>query len=251
MSGSTPGAPIWIELFTPDTDAAERFYGELFGWTAQKSGEEHGGYIVFHHEGRQVAGCMRNDGSMGPNAWSVYLSTADVAATADQAKAAGGTVVVAPMQVGDMGHMLFVTDPGGGAVGAWQPLAHTGFATEGEPGTPVWFELHTRDYAGSVGFYEKAFGWDAHTASDTDDFRYTTLGEGDAAQAGIMDATAFLPEGVPAQWSIYFLVTDADAAIARTEQLGGSVVQAAADTPYGRLATVADPAGLPFKLLAR
>jgi len=43
---------------------------------------------------------------------------------------------------------------------------------------------------------------------------------------------------------------DADAAVARVESLGGSVVRAPEDTPYGRLATVADPAGAQFKLVA-
>ena len=50
-----------------------------------------------------------------------------------------------------------------------------------EPGAPAWFELHTRDYDTSVQFYKDVFGWDAKTMSDTPDFRYTTLGEGDNA----------------------------------------------------------------------
>ena len=40
---------------------------------------------------------------------------------------------------------------------------------------------------------------------------------------------------------------DADAAVSNVQALGGSVVQAAEDTPYGRLATVADPSGAQFK----
>ena len=71
-------------------------------------------------------------------------------------------------------------------------------------------------------------------ASDTPEFRYTTLGEGDEQLAGIMDASAFLPEGVPAHWSVYFGVDDADAALAKIVDLGGSIVMAAEDTPYGR-----------------
>ncbi len=45
-----------------------------------------------------------------------------------------------------------------------------------EPGTPSWFELHTRDYRAAVLFSVDVLGWDAHVASDTDTFRYTTLG---------------------------------------------------------------------------
>ena len=107
--------------------------------------------------------------------------------------------------------MVVVTDAGGAAIGGWQPGLNKGFGVIDEPGAPSWFELHTRDYEASVRFYEDVFKWDAHTVSDAPEFRYTTLGEGDDALAGIMDASAFLPDGVPAHWSIYFGTADADA----------------------------------------
>jgi predicted enzyme related to lactoylglutathione lyase len=47
-----------------------------------------------------------------------------------------------------------------------------------------------------------------------------------------------------------FGVADTDAALARLVELGGSVVQGAQDTPYGRLAHAADPTGAEFKLVA-
>jgi predicted enzyme related to lactoylglutathione lyase len=85
--------------------------------------------------------------------------------------------------------------------------------------------------------------------SDTDEFRYTTLGEGDGQLAGIMDDTPY-PGDESGYWAVYFAVPDADAAIARIEGLGGRVVRPAEDTPYGRLATVADPTGAQFRISA-
>ena len=41
--------------------------------------------------------------------------------------------------------MAMVADPGGAAIGVWQPGLHKGFGIWGEPSTPAWFELHTRD----------------------------------------------------------------------------------------------------------
>ncbi|HEV7721865.1 MAG TPA: VOC family protein, partial [Iamia sp.] len=114
---------------------------------------------------------------------------------------------------------------------------------------PGWFELFTRDHAASVAFYEKVFGWNAYSVGDTDEFRYTTLEKDEKAAAGVMDASGFLPEGVPDHWSVYFSVADADAAIARATELGASVVVPAEDTPYGRLATLTDPTGAVFKLI--
>ena len=139
---------------------------------------------------------------------------------------------------------------GGASIGVWQPGLHRGFGILGEPGTPCWFELHTREYQPTVDFYRDVFGWDMHTVSDAPEFRYTTLGEGEGQLAGIMDASAFLPEGVPAQWSVYFGAENTDAVLARIVELGGAVVTGAEDTPYGRLATASDPTGAVFKLVA-
>lgn len=250
MSLSTvPGAPCWVELFTPDTDAAKAFYGALFGWTADDSGPDYGGYIMFKRDGKPVAGCMLDDGTTGaPAAWSVYLESNDATATAEMVKANGGQVFFEPMEVGEMGHMAVVADPSGASVGIWQPLAHKGFEGLGEDGAPSWFELHTVGYEAVIPFYENAFGWVTHTAVDSPELRYTTLGKDEDALAGIMDDSIFDSTG-PSYWTFYVQVADVDAATARAAELGGTVTMEAEDTPYGRLAGIADPAGVEFKVM--
>jgi uncharacterized protein len=245
----SPGDPCWIELFTPDVAQARTFYGDVFGWTSHDSGEEYGGYVIFERDGEPIAGCMKNDGSTGPNMWSVYLASDDAAATAEKAKEHGGQVVVGPMQVGEMGHMAFLVDPAGAAVGVWQPRQHTGISARGEIGAPSWFETLSKDYPAAVTFYREVFGWDTHTMSDTDDFRYTTLGEGEQARAGIMDATAFLGDQ-PSRWQFYIEVVDTDATVQRATDAGATVVEDAENTPYGRLAVIADPSGVPFAIMS-
>lgn len=244
------GAPVWIDLFTSDVPAARIFYGELFGWTSEEPDPDMGGYFNFSKDGVLVAGGMGNDGSQGqPDSWNTHLATDDAAATVQAAIAAGGQVHVEPMAVSDLGTMALLADPGGAAIGIWQPGTHRGFGVLAEPGAPAWFELHTMTYADSVAFYRDVFGWETSTMSDTDEFRYTTLGEGDGALAGIMDASVFVPEGAPAQWHIYFGTADTDATVARAVELGGAVVNPPKDTPYGRLATVTDPTGAAFRLV--
>jgi predicted enzyme related to lactoylglutathione lyase len=183
-----------------------------------------------------------------PDLWSVYLATDDAKATVDAAAAHGGQVIVPAMDIHELGTMAVVTDPGGAAIGMWQPGLHTGVNVLAEPGAPHWFELHTRDFAASVDFYRDVFGWDVHPVGDTPEFRYSTLFGGDQAAAGIMDASAFLPDGVPAHWAVYFNVPDADAALAKVVELGGAVVLPAEDTPFGRLAAATDVTGAMFKL---
>ncbi len=245
------GAPCWVDLLTSEPEKSKAFYGELFGWQAESAGEEFGGYINFSKDGVRVAGGMRNDGEAGiPDHWNVYLAVENASGTVDAAVAHGGQVVVPAMAVGELGTMALVTDAGQAAIGIWQPGLHKGFGVLEEPGTPSWFELHTRDYDKSVTFYRDVFGWETHVESDTPEFRYTTQRVGEAQTAGIMDASSFLPAGVPASWSIYFGTDDADKALAQIVNLGGSIVQPAEDTPYGRLAQAADPTGALFKLVA-
>ena len=248
---STPlGAPCWIDLFSSDTDRATDFYGELFGWTAENAGPDYGGYINFSLDGQRTAGCMSNDGTAGtPDMWSVYLATNDATATVESAVASGATVHVPAMQVMELGSMALMADPGGAAIGAWQSGLHTGFHVVAEPGAPSWFELMTRDYDLCVAFYQHVFGLKATVVSDTPEFRYATLSDGGDPLAGIMDASGFLASDVPSSWSVYFGTADTDASLVKIVELGGTIVEAAQDTPYGRLATATDPTGTTFRLI--
>jgi predicted enzyme related to lactoylglutathione lyase len=244
-----PGEPCYIELFTADTEAAAAFYGPLFGWTAGEASEEFGGYRMFLKDGVPVAGLMGNDGTSGGHStWSVYLTTDDARATVEAATAAGGTVLVEPMQIADLGTMAVLLDPAGAAVGAWQPDTFTGTGVRGEVGGPGWFETLSTDYRRSVDFYRDVFGWDVATMSDTPDFRYSTLGHDQGARAGIMDAAAFLGDE-PSRWQFYLEVADTDATVEQATAAGGTLLAPVDDTPYGRVALLADPAGVRFSVM--
>ncbi len=244
------GAPSWVDLLTTDRDRSVEFYCELFGWSAEPPNDAFGGYLNFRQDGILVAGCMTGDPSAdSPSVWSIYLATDDIARTLADAEQAGGQVAVGAMAVGDLGSMAYVIDPGGAAVGVWQPGQHRGFGVFGEASAPSWFELHARDYSRAVDFYRSVFRWPTQVVSDTAEFRYTAYQEGEQWRAGIMDASA-LPDGAPRDWTVYFGAADTDLAVATVQKLGGAVLAEAEDTPYGRVATVADPLGVRFKLVA-
>lgn len=242
------GEPCWIELLTPDAEAAVAFYGAVAGWAAGDASPEFGGYRMFLHGETPVAGLMPNDGTLGPNGWTVYLAVDDVEATTERARARGAQVVAEPMQVADLGRMAAYVDPTGAAVGAWQGETFGGFGVHARDGVefaPAWFEVLSRDYSTAVDFYTDVFGWETDTMSDTPELRYTTLGEGDDARAGIMDARDLLGEE-PSRWQFYLGVPDTDAAVERALAAGGRLEGTVEDTPYGRLAELRDPAGLRF-----
>ncbi len=247
---NTEGAPIWLDLFTPDPAGAAAFYAAIAGWDVNPPSDEFGGYQIFAHHGGPIAGMMLNDGSQGmPPAWTIYLETPDVEATAAKIAEHGGTVVMPPMAVGDMGKMLFAIDPAGAYLGAWEPGSNQGFHVRGEVGAPAWFETNSKDFTASTTFYQNAFAWDLYVLSDRDDFRFSTLGEGEDALAGIMDSARILPPEVPSHWTFYLEVVDTDATIAQALELGGRLLQGPEDSPYGRLAELADPQGASFNLM--
>lgn len=242
------GAPCWIDLLSSNTTRSRDFYTGLLGWTATEPDPQFGGYFTFSRDGLMTGGAMeRQEGMQAPDGWTVYLAVEDARATVELAKAKGASVVVEAMDVADIGTMAVILDPAGAAIGLWQPGTHKGFGIVYEPNAPAWFELHTQQYDKCVDFYRTVFGWTTQ-ALDTPQFRYTVLQIGEMQYCGVIDEAAFMPAGSPSYWLTYFGVEDADAALQKVRQLGGTVVREAEDTPYGRLASVTDPTGAAFNI---
>jgi predicted enzyme related to lactoylglutathione lyase len=152
------------------------------------------------------------------------------------------------MEIKDKGHMATLTDPTGAFFGLWQPNGHNGFEVVNEAGAPVYFQLTTRDYGKALDFYREVFGWQTETVSDTDEFRYSTaIFDGDAL-LGVMDGTRDLADGAPSIWFYFLGAEDVDKTVQLVKENGGTVIRDAEDTPYGRLAAVADPTGAGFNL---
>lgn len=243
-----PGTPNWIDIGT-DVDAAAAFYTALFGWTLVSAGPDAGGYGFFTNAtGKLIAGVGPQQ-SPGPPFWSHYVSVADIDETTAKVAAAGGTVVVPPMDVMDAGRMAVFQDPEGAFFSGWQPGATIGCEVVNEPGAFCWSELGTRDLAGATAFYSAVFGWEAET-SEGGEMAYTEWKLAGESIAGMMA----MPEGVPAEappyWLVYFAVEDTEAAVARALELGGTALTDAMDTPAGRFAVLADPQGAFFAVIA-
>jgi predicted enzyme related to lactoylglutathione lyase len=245
------GAPAWIDLASTDTESSRRFYSGLFGWTFDVAPAEFGGYISAFKDGHQIAGIMQAQDDGPANVWAVYLAVENAQKTLASAEAAGGSVAMELMTVGELGTMAFVVDPSGASVGLWQPGTHTGFTLTDVHGTPAWYELHSRDYASALPFYRQVFGWTTESMGDTDEFRYSVLAIDGEQRAGLMDSAAFLPDGVPSQWIAYFETDNATETAARAVALGGTVIRPAEDTPYGRLAALTDSTGAGFNVIER
>ena len=245
------GAPIWFDLMSRDPARAAEFYQQIFGWELEAPAHpEFGGYQNFTRNGKRVAGLVpQMPGAEAANIWSVYLHTADGAATIAAAEAAGATVMVPPMPVGDLGSMMVVTDPAGAVIGFWQPGTHPGFTEWGEHGTPYWFECQSKDYEASLAFYRQVLGApieEIGTGGDPDAVgpdRYGRVFAGESAYSGIMDAATLMPAEVSSFWQVYITVDDVAATVKQAESLDGQLLMPIEATPYGTLAAIKDPLG--------
>jgi len=244
------GTPCWIDLTSSDTEVAKSFYTNVFGWQADTNDDpQYGGYAIFSKDGQPIAGLgPQQEGNPYGNVWTTYISSTDAAASASKAQAAGGMIMMPSMQVGPQGSMAIVGDPAGAVVGIWQADQHHGFGLVGEAGAPVWHETLSKNYAAVLPFYTDVFGWTYESIGDSDEFRYSQAKQGDTVVAGLMDASSFLPAEVPSFWQVYFGADDTDAAVAKVVEFGGSVLRDPEDTPFGRLASVADPLGAKFQI---
>ncbi len=244
------GTPCWVDVGTSDADATRAFYGGLFGWSGVfDSRPEAGGYGLFELRGRSVAGFMHvPDGQ--PPSWSTYIACDEVDATVEKVVAAGGRVVVEPVDVLDAGRLSFAADPTGAVFGVWQAAGHAGSGLVNEPGFLCWNELTTPDVETAQAFYGAVFGWEPEVLGEGDDgapFVYRVQRLGRNMVAGIMEMDSSWGD-VPAHWMTYFAVADADEAAERVEELGGKVCVEPFDTPYGRTAVIDDPVGATFSV---
>jgi len=246
------GAPVWIELSTSDIKASHAFYSALLGWEIEPSDSKFGGYVNFLHDGERIAGSnRRRESHPGPDSWLVYLASSDCAATVASAEKAGAQVIVPATPVLDMGFMAAIIAPDQSVVGVWQPGTHRGFGHIDEPGAPGWFELHTFDYDNALAFYRTVFGWTTDVMTDSPEFRYTRVVDGETQLGGVIDATPHMAPEFPSHWEIYFEVEDIDAASKKIVELGGQSITPVHDSPFGRLGLFVDNTGAIFKLMQR
>ena len=238
-----PGTPSWVDLGVPDVDAAVTFYEALFGWKIPEGPPESGGYRMCMLRDRPVAGLGPQAAPGDDSWWTTYVGVADCDATVAKVKAAGGSVVVDPMDVMTAGRMAVCVDPQGGPFSLWQPGDHVGAGYVNEPGSWCWSERETLHLDEIVSFYGEVFGWRAQSFQGSD----TDLGFllGDEAIGSVSGR-----EQGRETWAVYFQVDDCDAAVDRVLELGGKSLGTATDVPeVGRMAEVADDQGTVFYVL--
>jgi predicted enzyme related to lactoylglutathione lyase len=264
-----PGVPCWVDTTQPEPEAAVAFYGDLFGWEFEDvmPPGSPGKYYIARIRGGDVAAVGSQPESAPPMAvWNTYVWVADADQTAAKVRAAGGSALMEPFDVGGAGRMAVFADHDGAAFCVWQAKEHRGATVVNEHASLNFNVLSTRDLAGAESFYGPVFGWETLDVGGSSmwalpgygDFledRTPGLRENMAAMgapARFEDVVASvnpIPDDqseVSAHWGVTFAVDDADAIAARAAELGGHVLVAPFDAPWVRMTVITDPHGATF-----
>jgi uncharacterized protein len=112
----TLNTATWWEIPVTDLDAAEAFYGPVFGWTFLPFGE---GYRAINGPGgRMIGGLMTGIDVSPAGGIRLYVNVHDITVTLAKVTEAGGTVVSPGQPIGgDMGWWGAFTSPDGQVVG--------------------------------------------------------------------------------------------------------------------------------------
>jgi predicted enzyme related to lactoylglutathione lyase len=111
-----PGAICWNELLTRDPDRAERFFGNLLGWTTRTSQSlMEGKYRLLLNGGEQIGGMLRIEpewGDMVSN-WTVYFGVDDCDGAIAEAQRLGGNLLFPAREIENVGRFAYLQDSQG------------------------------------------------------------------------------------------------------------------------------------------
>jgi predicted enzyme related to lactoylglutathione lyase len=247
----TPGTFSWVDLNTPDQEAAKTFYSGLFGWEADDRPVGDG--IVYSMQeigGKDVAAIspqMQDQRDAGlPPIWNSYITVDSADDTAAKAGELGATVHAPPFDVMDVGRMSVIQDPQGAFFMIWEPKTNIGAQLVNVPGAFCWNELYTSDLEGAKDFYGGLFGWEWNPFEQSPDPYFVIMNQG-RSNGG---ARGLAQPDMPPNWLVYFAVEDIDAGVSKVGELGGETMMGPMDIGIAKVAVVRDAQGGYFALYA-
>jgi uncharacterized protein len=108
---NVPGAMCWNELATPDFDAAQAFYADLFGWSLEPFEGSEMPYFAIRN-GDANNGGMRAPQPGEPPHWLVYFATEDTDGSLAKVQEQGGSPLGPALDL-PMGRIGVARDPQG------------------------------------------------------------------------------------------------------------------------------------------
>lgn len=115
-----PHAIVHFEISSKDRNAMKKFYGDVFAWEFKDYDEMN--YTTFTAEGGSPGGFNPITDTNPAGTITPYINTPDIADSIKKIKAAGGTVIMEPMEIPTVGHYSMFKDPSGNLMALLQPF---------------------------------------------------------------------------------------------------------------------------------
>jgi len=253
------GAFIWYELMTTDTEDAKAFYDAVVGWDISEGAAEYQDYrMIGRKDGGFAGGVLPLTDEMQQHGarpiWLGYVNVGDTDAAIASIEQAGGTKIMGPMDIPNVGRIAMVTDPQGAPFYVMKPIPPAGQEKQAsdvfspdQQQRVSWNELSTSDPAAARKFYTGQFAWD--------DAEYMDMGElGEyrfLAQDGTrIGALCGVMPGQQSKWRYYFRVPSITKAKETAEAKGGTIHMGPHQVPTGDYIIIGtDPQGAEFALV--
>jgi predicted enzyme related to lactoylglutathione lyase len=230
------GKFVWHDLLTDDVEAAQKFYGNVFGWTFESTKD----YTQIFNEHDLIGGMMQvrsSDEQKTKAVWLPSISVANVDKSVEYLKSKKGKVLKGPLDMEERGKGVLVSDPQGAEI----VLLHT---KDGDPkditsqvGDWLWNELWTNTPKESYAFYRHIGGYDGYIMRDG----YRILQYKGKWRAGIRDISE---EALTAQWIPAIRVSDLKETISKVRSSGGEVLISPHEELHnGNVALISDNKG--------
>jgi predicted enzyme related to lactoylglutathione lyase len=245
------GKVVFVELVTPDIVAAERFYGQMFGWKFLD--EQHGKHVFSHAfvNNRPIAALVQKPLPVNEDrqsAWLSFMSVADVDAAEKEAVAHGGKVLHEAHTLPDRGREAVLADPQGAAFAVLASSSGDPEDAIAEPGEWIWSSLATSDPENGAAFYQSLFDYEVFEQPAGEHSQHLLLATGDFARASVNSLP--VKGSTHPHWLNFVRVKDTVSAAQKAVNLGGRIlVEPRIDRHGGKIAVIADPAGAPFGLM--
>lgn len=230
------GKFIWHDLLTDDVQSAQKFYGDVFGWTF----ETKRAYTQIFNQKNLIGGMMEIKPGSGKKVQAVWLPTmsvSDVDKSIKYLKSKKGIVLKGPIDMNERGRGALVSDP----QGAQLVLLH---AKDGDPkdATPkigdwLWNELWSNTPKQSYSFYRDIGAYDRYETREG----YRILKQKGKWRAGIRDVSK---ENIKSHWVPAIRVSDLEKTMAKVKTSGGQIlVLPDKKLVNGNVALIADNTG--------
>jgi len=227
-----PGKFVWIDLITQDVEAAQSFYGELFGWTV-RDGQR---YSEIVDGDRAIGGIVLARNEEAGSEWVGNLSVEDVDRAAELFAARGGKVERGPVDAPNRGRLALVSDREGALL--LLVRSTSGDPPDEEPAVGRWLfrVLMSQEPADAAAFYRELAVYDLEIV-DLGGLPYHVLRTEELPRAAVVGA----PEDVRAHWLPFVRVEDSDVVAAKAAALGARIIM-----QHDQAAILVDPTGAAF-----